>query len=339
MEGRVVLAGVLGALLLGYGLLLSGAPERVRFVQGPMKGLAPQADVISEAPVSALPAEPLTTAEAILPADPNSDAARRLRADGVHAPVLVMDESDGQTTAQSAMRPAAGAFKGSLVPAAGADESASTAARVAQSADEEFAGRFTPQQDVTRARLIGNPAYTLLEGTLLPATLETAINSDLPGFVRATVSRDVRGFDGSTVLAPRGSHLVGQYRSGVALGQSRAFVIWTRLIRPDGVDVQLAAPSTDALGRGGVSGRVDRHFLQRFGGAMLLSLVSAGAAIGGGNDRDTQIIIASTQGAGTQAVQAFTREFDIKPTVHVRQGTAVHAFVTRDIDFSVLMEE
>ncbi|MGQ4828530.1 TrbI/VirB10 family protein, partial [Enterococcus faecalis] len=79
-------------------------------------------------------------------------------------------------------------------------------------------------------------------------------NSDLPGFVRAVVSRDVTGFDGNRVLIPAGSRLIGQYRSGLAAGQSRAFVIWTRMIRPDGVSVALGSPVTDTLGRAGLGG-------------------------------------------------------------------------------------
>ena len=112
---------------------------------------------------------------------------------------------------------------------------------------------------------------------MIPAVLETALDSDLPGYTRAVVSRDVRGFDGSTVLIPRGSRLIGQYKSGVALGQSRVFVIWTRVIRPDGVSVQIGSPATDPLGRAGLDGKVDNHFFTRFGGSILLSVMNGAA--------------------------------------------------------------
>jgi type IV secretion system protein VirB10 len=210
----------------------------------------------------------------------------------------------------------------------------------ARSADEDFASRFGTSGNETsaRAQRMGNQAYTVAEGSVIPAVLETAIHSDLPGYVRAVVSRDVRSFDNANVLVPRGSRLVGQYRSGVALGQSRAFVIWTRLIRPDGVSVDLGAPGTDALGRGGLEGRVDRHFLQRFGGAILLSLISAGAALAT-DESDTQVIIASTSNAaGGAAAVALESDLNIPPTVEVSQGAPIRVFVTRDLDFSILNE-
>ncbi len=95
-----------------------------------------------------------------------------------------------------------------------------------------------------QARADFDPQTTVTEGTMIPAILETAINTDVPGYVRAVVSQDVRSFDGSRVLVPRSSRLIGRYQSGLQGGQKRAYVIWTRLIRPDGVSVALASPGT-----------------------------------------------------------------------------------------------
>ena len=256
------------------------------------------------------------------------------------SPSLIVDLSEPgapgavATAGATGSRVTAGAIAGALNP-----QNAAGAGRL--NADEQFAQRLgvgdadTP----TRARRMENQGYTVVQGAVIPAVLETAVNSDLPGYVRALVSRDVRGFDGANVLVPRGSRLVGQYRSGVALGQSRAFVIWTRLIRPDGVGVDLAAPGTDALGRGGLEGRVDRHFMQRFGGAILLSLITAGAQIAANDSSDTQVIIAATRGATTDAASvALGKDLDIAPTVKVPQGAPIRIFVTRDLDFSVLNE-
>jgi type IV secretion system protein VirB10 len=210
----------------------------------------------------------------------------------------------------------------------------------ARNADEDFASRlgFGGGEVSAVAERMTNQSYTVAEGSVIPAVLETAIHSDLPGYVRAVVSRDVHSFDGANVLVPRGSRLVGQYRAGVALGQSRAFVIWTRLIRPDGVSIELGAPGTDALGRGGLEGRVDRHFLQRFGGAVLLSLISAGSALAT-DSSDTQVIIASGAGAANSAAStALQSDLTIAPTVEVAQGAPIRVFVTQDLDFSVLNE-
>lgn len=178
------------------------------------------------------------------------------------------------------------------------------------------------------------------QGTIITAVLETAINSDLPGLVRAVVSRDVAGFDGTKVLIPRGSRLIGQYSSGVALGQSRAFVIWTRVLRNDGVSVQLASAATDMLGTAGLGGKVDSHFMKRFGAATLLSVITGGLeylanTAGGGS----QVLVGNTSQANQLASIALQRQIDIAPTIKVAQGTPVRVFVARDLDFGMTREK
>ncbi|HVY84326.1 MAG TPA: TrbI/VirB10 family protein [Caulobacterales bacterium] len=200
-----------------------------------------------------------------------------------------------------------------------------------QGSNEMFASRLNRSAASARAQPPGDLSNIVPEGAVIPAVLETALNSDLPGYTRAIVSRDVLSFDNSKVLVPRGSRLIGQYRSAVALGQSRAFVIWTRLVRPDGVSVQIADPGADALGRGGLQGRVDTHFMRRFGGAILLSLITAGANAAAADSSDTQVIIANTRGATDSAASGIS---NVAPTVDVPQGAPIRIFVTRDLDFS-----
>jgi type IV secretion system protein VirB10 len=173
----------------------------------------------------------------------------------------------------------------------------------------------------------------VVQGTIIPAVLETALNSDLPGYARAIVSRDVRGFDGSKVVIPRGSRLIGQYKSGVATGQSRAFIVWSRLIRPDGVSVQLASPVSDSSGQSGLSGKVDRHFVQRFGSAILLSVVS-GLASSLGDGSSSTVVIGGSADAQSAAGQALASDSKISPTIRVPQGTPIQVFTARDLDFS-----
>lgn len=268
------------------------------------------------------------------PPQENTDQDQRFR-----SPSLIVDLSEAGAAPSATRMPGDGSgLTAAGVAGALGPRGAQGGAQMTQ--DEQFAARLGvgEGETATKAKRMNNLGYTLVEGAIVPAVLETAVNSDVPGYVRAIVSRDVRSFDGANVLVPRGSRLIGQYRSGVALGQSRAFVIWTRLIRPDGIGVTLAAPATDSLGRGGLEGRVDRHFLQRFGGAILLSLITAGGQIAGG-DSDTQVIIASTRSAaGDAASTALQRDLDIAPTVKVPQGAPVRIFVTRDLDFSVLNE-
>lgn len=218
-----------------------------------------------------------------------------------------------------------------LVPAGAAAEAAATAANAAGGGggdNDAFAARVSSGDvPAARAGALRNPKTTVPQGALIAAVLETAINSDLPGFVRAVVSRDVLSFDGTRVLIPRGSRLVGQYRSEVALGQSRAFVVWTRLLRPDGVSIQLASPGTDPLGRAGLDGKVDRHYFQRYGPGLLSTAISAVLS----NTNSNQLVIGTAQ----TLPSAVSSGEAIKPTVTVRQGTAIQVFVARDLDFSL----
>jgi type IV secretion system protein VirB10 len=161
--------------------------------------------------------------------------------------------------------------------------------------------------------------------------LETALNSDLPGFARAVVSRDVRSFDGSQVLIPRGSRVIGEYKSGIAQGQSRAFIIWSAVIRPDGASIQIASNGTDDLGRAGLTGEVDRKFLQRFGGAILTTVLQAGVAAVS-QQPTTSISIGGAGGAA--GVAGVAQPSNISPTIKVPQGSPIRIFVGRDLDFS-----
>jgi len=178
-----------------------------------------------------------------------------------------------------------------------------------------------------QARAMVNPQTTVTQGTLIPAVLETAINTDVPGFVRAVVSQDVRSFDGTRVLVPRSSRLIGQYQSGLQGGQKRAYVIWTRLIRPDGASVNLASPAVGFDGTTGLEGKVNSHFFKRFGSSMLLSVIG-GLATGGAS-----VIL----GGGASAAQtAAQQDGQIGPTVRVRAGEPIRVFTARDLDFSAV---
>ncbi len=228
--------------------------------------------------------------------------------------------------------------KPDAAPAAGAAAAApQTGGGPRQSANESFLDRVTrARPDTVGIDRMSSTDLVVPQGTIITGVLETAINSDLPGLVRAVVSRDVRGFDGTKILIPRGSRLIGQYSSGVALGQSRAFVIWTRMLRNDGVSVQLGSAATDPLGTAGLGGKVNSHFLRRFGAAALLSVITSGldylvaTARSGGS-----VTIGSPAQATQLATVALQRDIDIPPTIKVAQGTPVRVFVAKDLDFAV----
>jgi type IV secretion system protein VirB10 len=183
-----------------------------------------------------------------------------------------------------------------------------------------------------QARPMTNPSTTVTEGTLIPAILETAINTDVPGFVRAVVSQDVRSFDGKRILVPRSSRLIGQYQAGVQQGQRRAYVIWTRLIRPDGASVNLASPAIGFDGTTGLEGDVNSHFFKRFGSGLLLSVIGGLGAVATGGVGGV-IVAGGAQGAASSAVQA---NGEISPTIRVRMGEPIRVFTARDLDFSTV---
>jgi type IV secretion system protein VirB10 len=202
------------------------------------------------------------------------------------------------------------------------------------SGDEAFSARVgASSPEIAAATRMKTPGYTVSQGTLIPAVLETAINSDLPGYVRAVVSDDVKSFDGSRVLVPRSSRLIGQYKSGVAGGQTRAYVLWTRLLRPDGVSVALASPAVDEYGQTGLTGSVDDHFMKRFGSALLLSVVGTASAFTTGG---TSLVLSGGESAASVAAR---RDGQIPPTIKVRQGQPIRVFTAKDLDFSVLSGE
>lgn len=181
-----------------------------------------------------------------------------------------------------------------------------------------------------QARAMTNPSTTVTEGTLIPAILETAINTDVPGYVRAVVSQDVKSFDGRRVLIPRSSRLIGQYQAGVDQGQRRAYVVWTRLIRPDGVSVNLASPAVGFDGATGLEGDVNSHFFKRFGSGLLLSVVGGLGAVATGGLGGV-IVAGGAQSAANSAVQ---QTGQISPTIRVRMGEPIRVFTARDLDFS-----
>ncbi|WP_128891762.1 TrbI/VirB10 family protein [Erythrobacter sp. HKB08] len=182
------------------------------------------------------------------------------------------------------------------------------------------------------ANRFSNPGYTIPKGTVIPAVLETALDSTRPGGVRALVQLDVRGFDGSRVLIQRGSRLYGEYEADLQPGQKRARVRWTRLIRPDGVTIALDSPASDPLGRAGIKGDVDTKFWQRFGGAVLQSVLDIGVGIATSEATDG-VIVALPGSTQNVQVQDGNR---VLPTLKVRHGTSVSVFVARDLDFSTV---
>lgn len=180
-----------------------------------------------------------------------------------------------------------------------------------------------------------------LQGKMIDAELETAINTDLPGQIRAIVSSPLYAEQGREPLLTAGSRLIGVYNSAVRKGQVRIFAIWNRAIRPDGIEITLDSHATDALGRSGVQGETDNHFLQVFGASVLLSIIGAGTSTINVN---SETRYNSADELRRQVQQSFGRTADrllepygnIPPTNTVRQGERIKVFLNRDLDFCSL---
>jgi type IV secretion system protein VirB10 len=180
-----------------------------------------------------------------------------------------------------------------------------------------------------RSTRLAEPASTVVQGTLIPAVLETAIDTDVPGYARAVVSQDVRSFDGSKVLIPRSSRLIGEYKGVTQAGQRRAYLMWTRLVRPDGVSIALASPAADFSGQAGIGGQVNSHFFSRFGSSILLSILGGAGTLATGG-ASTVIVGGAGQSAASVAAQ---RDGSRPPTIKVRQGEPIRVFTARDLIF------
>ena len=190
--------------------------------------------------------------------------------------------------------------------------------------------------EATRARAtrLRNRATTVPQGTLIAAVLETALDSTRPGQTRALVARDVTGLVDGRVLIPRGSRLFGQYRADLAPGQNRAQIVWTRLVRPDGATIAIDSPASDRLGRAGVRGHVNSHFLRRLTGALLQTSLDVGSALATRSISNSSVIFAlpnTVQSSTSQLIGPAPQ-----PTLTVRQGTEIAVFVARDLDFTAV---
>lgn len=195
------------------------------------------------------------------------------------------------------------------------------------------AGREATATEVSQ--VIANPSNTVLQGTMIDATLENAVDSSLPGQITAIVTRPVWSFDQAQILIPAGSRLFGDYSSEVAIGQGRILVAWTRLVTPDGQSVQMEAFGGDAQGRSGITGKVNTRFGARFGSAALISLLGAAPAVAAAKYTD-EISSDTAESMGEDlstamgsAVEAYT---SLPPIIAVAPGAAITIMVDRDLE-------
>jgi type IV secretion system protein TrbI len=185
--------------------------------------------------------------------------------------------------------------------------------------------------------------YELKRGSVIPATMITGLNSDLPGRISAQVSQNV--YDSATgyrLLVPQGAKLFGRYDSKVSFGQERVLVVWTDLIFPNGSTLQIGGMSgTDAEGYGGFTDKVDRHLWRTFGSAALVAIIGTGIDMSMPESstlatQDTASDAARRNFAesfGRVAEQTISKNLNMQPTIRIRPGYKFNVLVDQDIIF------
>ncbi|WP_254492567.1 type IV secretion system protein VirB10 [Bartonella sp. B1099] len=185
-----------------------------------------------------------------------------------------------------------------------------------------------------------NRDLLITQGTQIDCTLETKIITSQPGMTTCHLTRDIYSTSGRVVLLDRGSKVVGFYQSGLQQGQTRVFVQWLRIETPSGVIVNLDSPGTGPLGEAGIGGWVDRHFWERFSGAIMVSIISdLGEWVRGKINKSSKEDKEKSQPQGAQNAESIVADvlqnsINITPTLYKHQGERVNIFVARDLDFS-----
>ncbi|USR02324.1 type IV secretion system protein VirB10 [Sphingomonas aerolata] len=182
------------------------------------------------------------------------------------------------------------------------------------------------------ARMIGNRNYLVTAGAIIPCVLQTAMDSTVPGYTTCIIPRDIYSDNGRVVLLEKGTRVFGEYQGGLQRGQGRLFAMWTRAVTPRGVAIDIGSPASDSLGRAGITGKIDRFFWQRFGAALLFSVLDTGGQIAGQAVSPAGSTVFRTPGDTTSSVLQDTQT--IRPVVRVNQGSELAITVAKDFDFS-----
>ncbi|MGB3424276.1 MAG: type IV secretion system protein VirB10 [Castellaniella sp.] len=184
---------------------------------------------------------------------------------------------------------------------------------------------------------LGNRNFLLTQGTMIDCTLQTKLVSTQAGLLTCLATHDVMSTNGKVKLIDAGTKFTGYQSGGIEQGQGRAFITWNRLETPTGVIVNLGSPGTGPLGEAGVDGHIENHFWERFGNAILLSLVGdlgAWAANQGQSGNNNVHFDNTREGSQEVIAKILEKSLDIPPTLYKNQGTRIGIMVARDLDFS-----
>lgn len=298
--------------------LKSAAPARTFTVPPPLPG-PDRAQALAAA--AAVPAPPPP-----LPGSLGNGEESTMPLDKAGSPLMVtserQDQGGGSVETPRADRAPQGSSTGELLSQGGG-------------MSEALAGTPTPMR---KATMIGNQNFILAKGSFIDCALQTRLDSTVPGMTACVITRNIYSDNGRVLLIERGSTASGEYRSNLKQGQARIGVVWTRIKTPSGVIINLDSGGTDQLGGAGVPGYVDNHFWERFGGAILVSMiddVARAITSNTGSTNGNQINFnGTTDAAANMGTEVLRNTINIPPTLYKNQGEAVGIYVARDLDFS-----
>jgi type IV secretion system protein VirB10 len=336
---RAALAGQLGQ---------SGAPQTDIFGRPITPAAGTQVTDANGNPVSATGTATTTTANGQQsPAQRRAEQARAMADAARRSPIMAFGNTGLTSAAVPAAIPGSEGQQGgqddethggqSTVPRRGFGASGFGAAgEDAPAAPARGSTDFSDQLghaaiQTVRATMVADRNLLLSAGTVIPCTLQTAINSTQAGFVSCVINHDVYSENGRIVLLDKGTKVLGQYSGGITQGQARLFVLWTRALTPRGVAIDLGSPAADSLGRAGLPGGVDTQFWARFGVGLVISVLEDGA----------QIASRSLAGEGSNTTQVpsntgstvLNQTMQIRPILKKNQGDTAAIFVAKDFDF------
>ncbi|MDO4248202.1 MAG: type IV secretion system protein VirB10 [Neisseria sp.] len=318
-------------------ILAAEREEAAALAASAASAAAASAPTSGSASATATPADTVNTADTSQAAEKTKSPAELVRDRRLEEGIFVDDAAAGEVTlsqSDSSGGNAGGSSTSESLLGGGSGSEKSS------DSGSSFAAKLTPSSTVAaNAEQRGDLSYLLAKGTNIRCGLETRIVTTQPGFTRCVVVKDVYSANGKVLLVERGSKVVGEQTSALLQGQARVFVLWNELETPSGVKVSLRSPGSGALGESGHGAHVRYHFLQRFGGAIMISLINdignglttSNESSGGSNNNITYEN--TSESAQEMATEALKNSINIPPTGVINQGSLINIMVARDVNF------
>ncbi|PPS31135.1 conjugal transfer protein [Pseudomonas amygdali pv. morsprunorum] len=194
-----------------------------------------------------------------------------------------------------------------------------------------------------KAYLAPNRKYLVSHNTYTRCALYTEIISTHPGLVDCRLTDPLYSADGSTVIAAAGDKLTGEQTVEVGPGETSVFTTWTEIETQSGVRAKIDSLGAGPMGASGTEAWINRHYMQRFGGAVMLSFIQDALQAASNTTQKSSgsggyTVNNSEQNVESMANKALDSTINIPDTAHLLPGTVITVIVARDIDFSSVFE-